>query len=56
MNSNTLIQHVRELNIREKQDHDEKRKAAIERIKELRQRIRLEQENAACADTTRSVS
>lgn len=56
MNSNTLIEHVRQLNIREKREHDERRKKAIARIKEIRQRIRLEQEASASADTIGHIS
>lgn len=56
MATNTLIEHVRALNMREQREHDERREKAIKRIKELRQRIRLEQENSARKDTIGDIS
>lgn len=51
MDSNQLRQHVEKLNEQERQEHEQKREAALKRIKELRQQIRREQENAASSNT-----
>ena len=49
--NNSLIEHIRQLNMREQELHNERREKAIERIKELRERTRTQQETHACADT-----
>lgn len=54
--NNSLIEHIRLLNIKEKAEHDERRKKAIERIKELRQRTRDQQETLAREDTIGHIS
>lgn len=54
--NNTLIEHIKALNIKEKAEHDERRKKAIERIKELRQRIRHQQETSASKHTIGTIS
>lgn len=53
--NNSLIEHIRQLNMREQELHNERREKAIERIKELRQRTRTQQETTACEDTSRRV-
>lgn len=54
--NNTLFEHIKALNIREQAIHDEKREKAIKRIKELRQRIRHQQEALARKDTIGNIS
>lgn len=54
--NNTLIEHIKALNIKERAETDERRKAAIARIKELRERQRQQQETTACKDTIGSIS
>lgn len=54
--NNELLEHIRLLNIRERAEHEQRREAAINRIKELRQRQRNQQETTASQDTTRTVS
>lgn len=54
--NNSLIEHIRLLNIKEKAEHDERRKKAIERIKELRQRTRDQQKTLAREDTIGHIS
>ncbi len=53
--NNSLIEHIKALNKQEKAIHDERRKKAIERIKELRQRTRSQQKTPASANTIGSV-
>ena len=50
--NNSLIEHIRQLNMREQELHNERREKAIERIKELRRIARTQQETTACADTS----
>ena len=54
--NNDLIEHIRALNIRERAEHEQRREAAIKRIKELRQRTRNQQETTASRDTAGSIS
>lgn len=54
--NNALIEHIRQLNIRERAEHDAKKQKAIARIKELRQRIRREQEASAHKNTVGNIS
>ncbi len=54
--NNTLIEHIKALNKQEQALHDERRKKAIEKIKELRQRTRHQQETVASADTVGHIS
>ena len=54
--NNDLIEHIRALNIRERAEHEERRKKALERIKELRERTRNQQETTASRDTAGSIS
>lgn len=54
--NNELIEHIRALNIREKAEHEERRKKALERIKELRERTRNQQETLAREDTIGHIS
>lgn len=54
--SNSLLEHVKALNKIEAIKHDQRREAAIERIKALRQRTRNQQETLAYKDTIRPVS
>jgi hypothetical protein len=55
MDFDTLTKHIRQLNEREQVKHHQRAKAALERIKELRERTRSQQETVACEDTTRGV-
>ena len=54
--SNTLRDYIRLLNIRERAENEQKRKAAIERIKALRQRTRDQQETVAYTHTIGHIS
>ena len=49
---NTLIEHVRALNMRERQLHEQRREAAIAAIKARRSQQRSQQETSACADAS----
>jgi hypothetical protein len=53
--NNSLIEHIRQLNMREKELHNERREKAIERIKEIRERTRTQQETSACSDTSGTI-
>ena len=55
MNFNELTKHIKQLNEHEQVKHHQRAKAAIERIRELRQRTRSQQETHACDHTTREV-
>ena len=55
MNFNELTKHIKQLNEIEQIKHHQRAKAAIERIKDLRERTRTQQETTACADTSRPV-
>lgn len=54
--NNSLIEHIKALNKQEAQEHEKRRKAAIARIKELRQRGRDQQKALACRDTHGCIS
>lgn len=56
MATNQLIEHIRLLNIRERLEHEERREAALKRIKELRERTRNQQETTTSRDTLGSIS
>ena len=49
---NTLIEHVRALNMRERQLHEQRREAAIAEIKARRNQQRSQQKTSASADTS----
>ena len=53
--NNSLIEHIRALNIKERAEQDAKRQKALTRIKELRERIRREQEASASSNTLRDI-
>jgi hypothetical protein len=55
MNTNDLLAHVAKLNEQERIEHEQKREAALKRIKELREQIRNQQEADASANTTRKI-
>lgn len=55
MEFDQLTKHINELNKIEQIKHHQRAKAAIERIKELRERTRTQQETSACEDTSRRV-
>jgi ribosomal protein L31E len=52
MNFNELTKHIRQLNELEQIKHHQRAQAAIERIKEFRQRARAQQETATSSDTS----
>ena len=52
MDFDTLTKHIKQLNEIEQIKHHQRAQAAIERIKELRQRIRAQQETATSSDTS----
>jgi DNA-binding protein H-NS len=55
MNFNELTKHIKQLNEHEQTLHNQRRESAIQRIRELRQRTRSQQETLACDHTTREV-
>jgi len=55
MEFNQLTKHIKQLNEHEQVKHHQRAKAAIERIKELRERTRTQQETSACEDSSRGV-
>ena len=55
MEFDQLTKHIKQLNEIEQIKHHQRAKAAIERIKELRQRTRTQQETTACEDSSRRV-
>ena len=55
MDFDTLTKHIKQLNELEQIKHHQRAKAAIERIKALRERTRTQQETTACEDTSRRV-
>jgi hypothetical protein len=52
MDFDQLTKHINELNKREQVKHHQRAKAAIERIKALRERTRTQQETSASEDTS----
>ena len=52
MEFDQLTKHIKQLNKIEQIKHHQRAKAAIERIKELRERTRTQQETTACADAS----
>ena len=52
MDFDQLTKHINELNKIEQVKHHQRAKEALERIKELRQRARAQQETLACEDTS----
>ena len=52
MNFNELTKHIKQLNELEQIKHHQRAKAAIERIKALRERTRSQQETYACEDAS----
>jgi Tfp pilus assembly protein PilE len=56
MNFNELTKHINELNELEQVKHHQRAKAALARIKELRERTRTQQETTASEDSTRRIS
>jgi hypothetical protein len=55
MEFDQLTKHIKQLNEIEQVKHHQRAKAAIERIKALRERTRTQQETLACEDTSRRV-
>ena len=55
MDFDTLTKHIKQLNEIEQIKHHQRAKAALERIKALRERTRTQQETLACEDTSRRV-
>ena len=55
MNFDELTKHIKQLNEHEQTLHNQRRDSAIQKIQELRQRTRSQQETHASADTTREV-
>lgn len=43
MNSNELANHIRELNKQEQAEHEQRREAALKRIRELREQQKLKE-------------
>ena len=56
MEFDQLTKHIKQLNEIEQIKHHQRAKAAIERIKALRERTRTQQETSASEDTTRNLS
>jgi hypothetical protein len=55
MEFDQLTKHIKQLNEIEQIKHHQRAKAAIERIKALRERARTQQETSACEDSSRRV-
>jgi DNA-binding protein H-NS len=49
--NNELLEQIKRLNEDERNKHEQKKQAAIQRIKELRRTIRTQQKTMACENT-----